>query len=148
MKRITKTMMKSSDERVERGPKHDGEQAHNADRCCSCLAWTRNGGDGPRGATPPAAPSAPPAASREATSADEAVVLNFEGADIREVIHSLATALGISYTIDPRVQGQVTIRTSGRIAGRDLFPYLSSDSPRKWYRCRQSWQSLSNCTGR
>jgi general secretion pathway protein D len=53
---------------------------------------------------------------------DEAVVLNFEGADIREVIHSLATALGISYTIDPRVQGQVTIRTTGRIAGRDLFP--------------------------
>src|SRR5215468_8320049 len=67
--------------------------------------------------SPPASP--PPSA---ATSGDEAVVLNFEGADIREVIHSLATALGISYTIDPRVQGQVTIRTSGRIAGRDLFP--------------------------
>jgi general secretion pathway protein D len=70
----------------------------------------------------PAPPTAPPAAGGEATSGDEAVVLNFEGADIREVIHSLATALGISYTIDPRVQGQVTIRTSGRIAGRDLFP--------------------------
>ena len=70
----------------------------------------------------PSAPPAPPAVEGEATKADEAVVLNFEGADIREVIHSLATALGISYTIDPRVQGQVTIRTSGRIAGRDLFP--------------------------
>lgn len=69
-----------------------------------------------------ASPPPSPAAGPEATSADEAVVLNFEGADIREVIHSLATALGISYTIDPRVQGQVTIRTSGRIAGRDLFP--------------------------
>src|SRR5215470_13763913 len=67
-------------------------------------------------------PPAPPAGERAATSSDDAVVLNFEGADIREVIHSLATALGISYTIDPRVQGQVTIRTSGRIAGRDLFP--------------------------
>jgi len=68
--------------------------------------------------TPP-----PPASSRPSvTSGDEAVVLNFEGADIREVIHSLATALGISYTIDPRVQGQVTIRTTGRIASRDLFP--------------------------
>ncbi len=53
---------------------------------------------------------------------DEAVVLNFEGADIREVIHSLATALGINYIIDPRVQGQVTIRTTGKIARRDLFP--------------------------
>jgi general secretion pathway protein D len=53
---------------------------------------------------------------------DDAVVLNFEGADIREVIHSLATALGINYSIDPRVQGQVTIRTTGKIARRDLFP--------------------------
>src|SRR5215831_8659116 len=56
------------------------------------------------------------------TLEDEAVVLNFEGADIREVIHSLATALGINYVIDPRVQGQVTIRTTGKIARRDLFP--------------------------
>ena len=71
---------------------------------------------------PPPPPATAPATGAAATSADEAVVLNFEGADIREVIHSLATALGISYTIDPRVQGQVTIRTSGRIAGRDLFP--------------------------
>src|SRR5216684_3030948 len=62
--------------------------------------------------------SAPPAA----VEADEAVILNFEGADIREVIHSLATALGINYVIDPRVQGQVTIRTTGKIARRDLFP--------------------------
>jgi general secretion pathway protein D len=75
-----------------------------------------------QGEVPAPTPSAPSVESREVTSADEAVVLNFEGADIREVIHSLATALGISYTIDPRVQGQVTIRTSGRIAGRDLFP--------------------------
>ncbi|MGE0824454.1 MAG: type II secretion system secretin GspD [Candidatus Binatia bacterium] len=68
------------------------------------------------------APTAPATPERPAASEDEAIVLNFEGADIREVIHSLATALGISYTIDPRVQGQVTIRTTGRIAGRDLFP--------------------------
>lgn len=70
------------------------------------------------GAQEPAAPepsSAPP-------EGDEAVVLNFEGADIREVIHSLATALGINYSIDPRVQGQVTIRTTGKIARTDLFP--------------------------
>ncbi|MBM4255905.1 MAG: type II secretion system protein GspD [Deltaproteobacteria bacterium] len=73
-------------------------------------------------AVPPSPSPTPPSVAREAASAEEAVVLNFEGADIREVIHSLATALGISYTIDPRVQGQVTIRTSGRIAGRDLFP--------------------------
>lgn len=70
----------------------------------------------------PAQESAPPAAAPAPTDADEAIVLNFEGADIREVIHSLATALGINYSIDPRVQGQVTIRTTGKIARRDLFP--------------------------
>ncbi|HYV56746.1 MAG TPA: type II secretion system secretin GspD [Candidatus Nitrosopolaris sp.] len=56
---------------------------------------------------------------------EEAMVLNFERADIREVIHSLATALGISYTIDPRIEGQVTIRTTGKIAREDLFPLLN-----------------------
>lgn len=56
---------------------------------------------------------------------DEAMVLNFERADIREVIHSLATALGLSYTIDPRIEGQVTIRTTGKIARKDLFPLFN-----------------------
>lgn len=72
---------------------------------------------------PPAPAASPPAApSARGTDTDEAIVLNFEGADIREVIHSLATALGLNYSIDPRVQGQVTIRTTGKIARRDLFP--------------------------
>jgi general secretion pathway protein D len=71
------------------------------------------------GAQESPAPAAPPPPLAEV---DEAVVLNFEGADIREVIHSLATALAINYSIDPRVQGQVTIRTTGKIARRDLFP--------------------------
>src|SRR4029453_14140017 len=56
---------------------------------------------------------------------EEAMVLNFERADIREVIHSLATALGISYTIDPRIEGRVTIRTTGKIPREDLFPLLN-----------------------
>lgn len=68
------------------------------------------------------APPAPAAPSTGGADTDEAIVLNFEGADIREVIHSLATALGLNYSIDPRVQGQVTIRTTGKIARRDLFP--------------------------
>src|SRR5262245_18925519 len=90
-------------------------------------------------AAPPGTP--PPPAPEEAAEAtpptepdedgerplaeDEAMVLNFERADIREVIHSLATALGLSYTIDPRIEGQVTIRTTGRIARRDLFPLFN-----------------------
>jgi len=56
---------------------------------------------------------------------DKAMVLNFERADIREVIHSLATALGISYTLDPRIEGQVTIRTTGKISRRELFPLFN-----------------------
>ena len=61
-------------------------------------------------------------AAQDDGSREGAVRLNFEGADIREVIHSLAAALGIHYTIDPRVQGQVTIRTASEIPRRDLFP--------------------------
>ena len=56
---------------------------------------------------------------------DESVVLNFEGADVREVIHSLADALGINYQIDPRIQGQVTIRTTDTISKEDLFPVFN-----------------------
>src|SRR5215510_13614642 len=87
-----------------------------------------------RAQTPPPAPEAPPAAAAnpapapapKATPApDDSVVLNFEGADIREVIHSLADSLGINYQIDPRIQGQVTIRTTGTIGKQDLFPIFN-----------------------
>src|SRR5437870_2385661 len=81
-------------------------------------------------APPGPAPAAPTAATDEPAgerplAEDEAMVLNFERADIREVIHSLATALGLSYTIDPRIEGQVTIRTTGKIARKDLFPLFN-----------------------
>src|SRR6266404_4082092 len=75
----------------------------------------------PPAVAPPAASPAPGAAH----PADDSVVLNFEGADIREVIHSLADALAINYQIDPRIQGQVTIRTTGTIAKQDLFPVFN-----------------------
>jgi general secretion pathway protein D len=52
----------------------------------------------------------------------DTIVLNFENADIREVIYSLAVAMNINYWVDPRVQGQVTVRTSGRLARADLWP--------------------------
>ena len=74
--------------------------------------------------TPPAGAAAQ-AEGDQPLGEEEAMVLNFERADIREVIHSLATALGISYTIDPRIEGQVTIRTTGKIAREDLFPLLN-----------------------
>jgi len=70
-------------------------------------------------------PSVPPIAAAATPAPDDSVVLNFEGADIREVIHSLADSLGINYQIDPRIQGQVTIRTTGPIAKEDLFPIFN-----------------------
>jgi general secretion pathway protein D len=73
----------------------------------------------------PAAQSEPPPESERPLGEEEAMVLNFERADIREVIHSLATALGLSYTLDPRIEGQVTIRTTGKISRRDLFPLFN-----------------------
>lgn len=83
--------------------------------------------------TPVPTPEAPPADGKASALpapaatplVDDSVVLNFEGADIREVIHSLADSLGINYQIDPRIQGQVTIRTTGPIAKEDLFPIFN-----------------------
>jgi general secretion pathway protein D len=65
------------------------------------------------GGVPPG-PTAPPAGG--------AVVLNFEAADLREVVRNiLGDILNESYTIDPTVGGQVTIRSSAGIA-RDALP--------------------------
>jgi general secretion pathway protein D len=81
---------------------------------------------GPPGrAQQPPAPAEPAPEAERPLGEEEAMVLNFERADIREVIHSLATALGISYTIDPRIEGQVTIRTTGKISRRELFPLFN-----------------------
>ncbi|HLY38240.1 MAG TPA: secretin N-terminal domain-containing protein, partial [Candidatus Binatia bacterium] len=74
---------------------------------------------------PEAAEPAPPDEGERPLGEEEAMVLNFERADIRDVIHSLATALGLSYTIDPRIEGQVTLRTTGKIPREDLFPLLN-----------------------
>lgn len=81
------------------------------------------------------APPPPPPAPADAAApvpapegpGDDAIVLNFEKADIREVVHSLAGALGINYLLDPRVEGQVTIRTAptGKIPRSDLFPIFN-----------------------
>jgi general secretion pathway protein D len=80
-------------------------------------------------ATEPA-PAEPPAPNLGATSTPgfdvegerDAILLNFEQADIREVIYTFAAALGINYWLDPRVQGQVTARSFGPIYVDDLHP--------------------------
>jgi general secretion pathway protein D len=66
------------------------------------------------GALPPSPPLPPPTSGP--------VVLNFEGADLREVIRNvLGDILNQPYTIDPNVGGQVTIRTTAGIP-RDALP--------------------------
>jgi general secretion pathway protein D len=55
------------------------------------------------------------------------VVLNFEGADLREVVRNiLGDILNESYTIDPAVGGQVTIRTSAGIPREALIATLET----------------------
>ncbi len=55
------------------------------------------------------------------------VVLNFEAADLREVVRNiLGDVLNESYTIDASVGGQVTIRTSSGIPRDALIPTLET----------------------
>lgn len=91
------------------------------------IAAQPGAGNGAAPPPPPPADAAPAAAPAADTPGDDAIVLNFEKADIREVVHSLAGALGINYLLDPRVEGQVTIRTAptGKIPRSDLFPIFN-----------------------
>ena len=53
-------------------------------------------------------------------------MLNFDNADIFEVIRVMAEMMGINYIIDPRVKGVVNIRTTGQISNKDIFPVLQT----------------------
>lgn len=50
------------------------------------------------------------------------ILLNFDEADLYEVIRTMAELLNINYTIDPSVRGTVTIHTVKGITQKDLFP--------------------------
>lgn len=53
------------------------------------------------------------------------ITLNFEGADLREVIKFIMTdTLNLNYILSPEVQGQVTLQTSKPITSADLLPTL------------------------
>ncbi|MCC7042203.1 MAG: type II secretion system secretin GspD [Burkholderiales bacterium] len=70
-------------------------------------------GQQPGGGVPP--PAVTPVAGG-------AMVLNFEGADLREVVRTvLGEVLNETYTIDPAVGGTITLRTSSGIP-RDALP--------------------------
>lgn len=66
-------------------------------------------------------PQRPPA------NAPGTVTLNFENADLREVVKFVMTdLLSQNYILSPAVQGQVTLQTSEPIAVDDLMPTLES----------------------
>lgn len=67
--------------------------------------------------TPPQRRQVPPAASRA-----DMVSLNFNRADLVEVIHVLAQHLRLTYTVDPEVKGTVTIHSAEPLKREDLFP--------------------------
>lgn len=68
-----------------------------------------------------------PPPPRPASAAAGAVTINFEGADLREVIRvMLGEMLRENYTIDPRVNGSVTIHTSQPVGNEAIASILET----------------------
>jgi general secretion pathway protein D len=79
----------------------------------------------------PAPVTGPPAVSPPAVKLPESAkgskfVLNFDNADLFEVIRVMAEMMKMNYIIDPRVKGSVNIHTSGQIAAEEVFPIFQS----------------------
>ena len=80
---------------------------------------------GPQGAVPqPGVPSRPERTMLPPPSVAPGgmVSLNFNRADLIEIIHILAQHLRLTYTIDPEVKGTVTINSSEPLRTEDLLP--------------------------
>ena len=68
-----------------------------------------------------------PAVSPGAISTAAGVEFNFENADIQTVTKTLVgDILGLTFVVDPRVQGTVTIGSVGAIARKDVLPVFES----------------------
>lgn len=68
-----------------------------------------------------------PASVAPAPTGPQDIVLNFEGADLREVVRVvMGDMLGENYTIDPKVNGSVTIHTSQPISRAAVTPILET----------------------
>jgi len=70
-------------------------------------------------AAAPAVPAVPPATG-------EMIALNFDNADIYEVVNALSDALGVNFIIDQRVKGRVNIHTAGEIDKSRLLPIMET----------------------
>jgi len=80
--------------------------------------------EAPEKTAPAPEPSPGPAEEKKEPQEDQqpGIVLNFDDADIYEVIRVMADLLKINYIVDPGVQGKVTIHTSGTLSHDDLWP--------------------------
>ncbi len=68
-----------------------------------------------------------PATPAPETGGPKDIVLNFEGADLRQVVRVvLGDMLHENYTIDPRVNGSVTIHTSQAVNKAAVIPILET----------------------
>lgn len=69
--------------------------------------------------------SAADRANTEKRAASSPVLLNFDDADLYEVIRTFAELLELNYIINPDIRGKVTIHTSGKLKKKDLFPVFN-----------------------
>jgi general secretion pathway protein D len=85
-------------------------------------------GPAPNSSSPPAAPPqpAPGQPGQPPEARGSRFVLNFDNADIYEVIRVMAEMMNINYIVDPRVKGVVNIRTTGQISTKDIFPVFQA----------------------
>jgi general secretion pathway protein D len=75
---------------------------------------------------PPPTPVIPSPPSVTPPEEEERVSLDFDNADIYEVINALGDIIGVNYIIDPTVKGSVNIHTSGPIPKKDIFAILET----------------------
>jgi general secretion pathway protein D len=72
-------------------------------------------------------PARSTASIAQAQRSDDGVQLNFDRAEIREVAKViLGDILRVSYTVDPDVQGEVTLSSSAPLSERDLLAVLEA----------------------
>jgi len=80
----------------------------------------------PGAPVPPASTKAKPQGIQglKAGAGKQRVTLDFDNADIYEVINALADVIGMNYIIDPAVKGKVNIHTSGEVDKNQILPIL------------------------
>ena len=67
-----------------------------------------------------------PAEPEKPQGGGEKIALDFQDAELTEVITALAEIIGINYIVDPKVKGKVSIHTSGEISKEDVLPILET----------------------